>query len=112
MSERKPSHEVEGTVPRGPRQGCVEAQIWRRLQKKSAALKVPKNTVASIILKWNTLPRASHLPQSLSLDRRAKGGDQKPDGHSDRAPEFLCGDGITFQKDNHLFSTPPIRPLW
>ena len=26
--------------------------------------------------------------------------------------EFLCGDGITFQKDNHLCSTPPIRPLW
>jgi hypothetical protein len=29
-----------------------------------------------------------------------------------RAPEFLCGDGRTFQKDNHFFSTPPIRPLW
>ena len=26
-----------------------------------------------------------------------KGGDQEPDGHSDRAPEFLCGDGRTFQ---------------
>ena len=32
--------------------------------------------------------------------------------HSDRALEFLCGDGRTFQKDNHLRSTPPIRPLW
>uniref|UniRef100_A0A4W5P5T8 Sodium/glucose cotransporter 1 n=1 Tax=Hucho hucho TaxID=62062 RepID=A0A4W5P5T8_9TELE len=26
--------------------------------------------------------------------------------------EFLCGDGRTFQKVNHLCSTPPIRPLW
>jgi hypothetical protein len=24
---------------------------------------------------------------------------------TDRAPEFLCGDGRTFQKDNHLCST-------
>jgi hypothetical protein len=30
-----------------------------------------------------------------------QGGDQEPGGHSDRAPEFLCGDGRTFQKDNH-----------
>ena len=28
---------------------------------------------------------------------------------TDRAPEFLCGDGKTFQKDNHLCRTPPIR---
>ena len=27
------------------------------------------------------------------------GGDQEPDGHSDRAPAFLCGDGRIFQKD-------------
>jgi hypothetical protein len=38
-------------------------------QKMSAALKVPKNTVASIILKWKklgttkTLPRAGHLAE-------------------------------------------------
>ena len=29
---------------------------------------------------------------------------------TDRALEFLCGDGRTFQKDNHLGSTQPIRP--
>uniref|UniRef100_A0A8C8FMF7 Cadherin domain-containing protein n=1 Tax=Oncorhynchus tshawytscha TaxID=74940 RepID=A0A8C8FMF7_ONCTS len=40
-----------------------------------------------------------------------QGGDQEPNGHSDRALEFLCGDGRTFQKDNHLCSTPPNRPL-
>jgi phosphoribosylformylglycinamidine (FGAM) synthase-like amidotransferase family enzyme len=33
-----------------------------------------------------------------------------PNGHSDRVPGFLCGDGRVFQKDNHLCSTPPIRP--
>uniref|UniRef100_A0A0E9WIG2 Uncharacterized protein n=1 Tax=Anguilla anguilla TaxID=7936 RepID=A0A0E9WIG2_ANGAN len=37
-----------------------------------------------------------------------QGGEQEPDGHSDRALEFLCGDGRTFQKDNHLCSTPAI----
>jgi hypothetical protein len=26
--------------------------------------------------------------------------------------QFLCGDGRTFQKDNQLYSTPPIRSLW
>uniref|UniRef100_A0A4W5KMQ7 Dolichyl-diphosphooligosaccharide--protein glycosyltransferase subunit 2 n=1 Tax=Hucho hucho TaxID=62062 RepID=A0A4W5KMQ7_9TELE len=41
-----------------------------------------------------------------------QGGDQESDGPSDRASEFLCGDGRTFQKDNHLCSIPPIRPLW
>jgi hypothetical protein len=52
MSEQKPSHEVEGNVRIGPRQDGVEAQIWGRVPKKMyAALKVPKNTVASIILK-------------------------------------------------------------
>jgi hypothetical protein len=44
MSEQKPSHEVEGIVH------------WHRsgegYQNISAALKVPKNTVAAIILKW------------------------------------------------------------
>ena len=58
-------------------------------QNISAALKVSKNTVASIILKWKkfgTLPRAGCL---VKLSNREKGlgqgGDQEPDGHSDRA---------------------------
>uniref|UniRef100_A0A8C7SUX7 Importin 7 n=1 Tax=Oncorhynchus mykiss TaxID=8022 RepID=A0A8C7SUX7_ONCMY len=33
-----------------------------------------------------------------------QGGDQEPVGHSNRVLEFLCGDGRTFQKDNHLWS--------
>jgi hypothetical protein len=88
-------------------------------QKMSAALKVPRNTVASIILKWKkfgstkTLPRVWHGQTEQSVEKSlGQGGDQEADGHSDRAPEFLCGDGKTFQEDNHLCSTPPIRPLW
>ena len=46
-------------------------------QKMSAALKVPKNTVASIILKWKkfgttkTLPRAGHPAKLTNQGRRA-----------------------------------------
>ncbi len=43
------NHEVKGTARRAQRQNCGKAQIWPRLQKNSAALKVPKSTVASII---------------------------------------------------------------
>ena len=52
---------------------CVEAQIWGSVK----ALKVPKNTVASIILKWKTfgttktLPRAGHLAKLNNQGRRA-----------------------------------------
>ena len=73
MSEQKPSHEVKGIVRRAPRQDCVEAQIWGRVPNNSAALKVPKNTVASIILKrkkfrtTKTLPRAGRPFQQQGL---------------------------------------------
>jgi hypothetical protein len=83
------------------------------------ALKVSKNTVASTILKWikfgttKTLPRADILAKLRNQWEKGlgQGGDQEPDGHSNRELEFLCGDGRTFQKDNHLCSTPSIRPL-
>ena len=79
-------------------------------QKMYSALKVQKNTFASIILKWKkfgatkTLPRAGPPSQTEQWGEKGlgQGGDQEPDGHSDRAPEFLCGDGRTFQKKNHL----------
>jgi hypothetical protein len=62
MSEQKSSYEVEGIVRRVPRQDCVEEGY----QKMFAAIKVPKNTMASIILTWKkfgttkSLPRAGH----------------------------------------------------
>ena len=74
-------------------------------QQVSTALKAPKNTVASIILKWKkfgtskTLFRACPPGQTeQSGQGLGQGGDQEPDGHSDRALEFPCGDGRTFQK--------------
>ena len=53
----------------------------------SAALKVPKNTVASIILKWNnfettkTLPRSGHQTERSGEKGLGQGGDEEPDGH-------------------------------
>ena len=88
-------------------------------QHISSVLKVPKNTVSSIILKWKkfgttkTLPRAGHLVKVSNQGRRALVREViKNPMVTDRAPEFLCGDGRTFQKDIHLCNTPPIRPLW
>ena len=75
MSEQRRSHEVEGIVHRALRQDCVEGQIWEGYQKRSAAVKVPKSTEASIILKWKkfgitkTLPRAGR-PAKLSNQGR------------------------------------------
>ncbi|CDQ98079.1 unnamed protein product [Oncorhynchus mykiss] len=77
MSEQKPGHGVEGIVRRAPRHDCVEAQIWGRDQKIPAALKVPKNQVTSIILKWKTfgstkiLPRAGRPVKLSNWGRRA-----------------------------------------
>ena len=62
---------------RAQRQDCIKAQILRRLQTFSAALKVPKSIVASIILKWRkfgttrTLPRAGCLSKLSNRGRRA-----------------------------------------
>ncbi len=59
------NHEVKGTAWRAQRQNCSKAQIRPRLQKKnSAALKVPKSTVASIILKWKTFGMTRTLPRA------------------------------------------------
>ena len=74
---------------------------------KSAALKVLKNTVVSIILKWKTfgttrtLPRAGRPAKQSNRGEKdlGQGDDQEPDGHSGRAPEILCPDGRTFQKE-------------
>ena len=51
--------------------------LWDR----SAALKVPKKTEAS----WPLGQTGQSGEKSLG-----QGGDQVPDGHSDRALEFLC----------------------
>jgi hypothetical protein len=77
MLEQKSSNEVEEIVHRSPRQDYFEAQIWERIPKVSAALKVPKKTVASIILKWTkfgttkTLPSTGHPAKLSNRGRRA-----------------------------------------
>ena len=86
----------------------------------SAALKVPKNTMAYIILKWKKFGTSKTLPRAGSRSKLSKSGekglsqegDKEHDGHSERAPEFLCGDGSTFQKDNHLCSTQAVMLEW
>ena len=83
----------------------------------SAALKVPKNTVASSILKWKkfrttkTLPRAGP-PAKLSNQGRTAFVREVTKNLMVTLTDFFCGGGRTFQKDNYLCSTPPIRPLW
>jgi hypothetical protein len=81
-------------------------------------LKVFKIMV-TIILKWKkfgtskTLPRADLSTKLSHRGRRALIREvTKNPMVTDRAPKFLCGDRRTFQKDNHLCSTPPIRTLW
>jgi hypothetical protein len=68
VSDQILSHEVEGIVCRAPRQNCFEAQIWGRVPKMSAAVKVPNITVASIF-KWKKFGttktlRAGQMAQS------------------------------------------------
>ena len=83
MSEQKPSHEVEGNVRRAPRQDCVEAQIWGKVPKNVCSIKVPKNTVASIIPKWMNFGTTKTLPRTDQSGEKGlgQGGDQEPDGH-------------------------------
>ena len=71
MSEQTPSHEVKGTGL------CRGTDLGEGYQKMSAALKVPMNTLASIILRWKkfgttkTLPRAGRLAKLSNRGRRA-----------------------------------------
>ena len=61
---------------------------------------------------WNHKDSSKTEQTEQSAEKSlGQGGDQETNGHSDRAPEF-CGDGRTFQKDNHLCTTALIQPLW
>ena len=105
----------KGIVRGAPRrQGCVDAQKWGSVPKNICSIEGPKNTVASIILKWKhfgttkTLPRAG-CPAKLGNRGRRALVREVTKNLMVRALEFLCGNGRTFQNDNHLCSTPPIR---
>ena len=108
----------------------LSIDIWDRILMRhisgegyktiAKVLNISKSTMVSIIgiLKkkygtTQTLPRADCATRlSNGAKGLGQGGGQEPDCHSDRAPEFLCGDERTFQRANHLCITPPIRPLW
>uniref|UniRef100_A0AAZ3RTC3 Sleeping Beauty transposase HTH domain-containing protein n=1 Tax=Oncorhynchus tshawytscha TaxID=74940 RepID=A0AAZ3RTC3_ONCTS len=64
-------------------------------QQLSAALKVPKNTVASIILKWKKFGNTKSNRGRRTLVREVTKNPMVT------LSEFLCGDGIAFQKDKH-----------
>ena len=97
MTEQKPSCEVEGIVDLRDRI-VSRHRSGEGYQNISAALKVPKNTVASIILKWKKFGTTKTLPRAEQSVEKGlgQGGDLETDGHSDRAPVFLCGDGRSF----------------
>ncbi len=89
-----------------------QGTIWQGYKKNSAALKVPKSTVASIILKWKTfgttrtLPRAGR-PAKLSYRGKSLGerGKEEPKDHCGWAPEMHSGDGRKFVE-----SQPSLQP--
>ncbi len=69
-------------------------------KKMSAALKVPKSTVASIILKWKTLGRPEPFIELASGQTELSGekslgerGKEEPKDHCGWAPEMHSGDG-------------------
>jgi hypothetical protein len=95
MSAQKPSHEVEGIVRRAPRQDCVEAQI--------CSIEGPQEKWPPSFLNGGTFGTTNTLPRAGSLAKLSNQGtmDGHSDSHSDRTPEFLCGDGKTFQKDKN-----------
>lgn len=68
------------------------------------ALSVPWSTVASVILIWKmfgttmTHPRVKCPPKPSNRKKGlGQGGDEDPNGHSNRASEILCSAGRTWQ---------------
>ena len=89
-------------------------------QKMSSALKVPKNTVASIILKWKkfgttkTLPRAGHPAKLSNLGRRAlvREVTKNPMVTLTELQSSSVEMGDPFQKDNHFCSIAGPQKQW
>jgi hypothetical protein len=109
MSEKKPSHEVEGIVRRASRQDCVEAPIWGRVQNNYAALKGPKNTVASIFLKWKTFRTTKTLPRAGLPAKLSNRGRRALVREVTKNPLWRWQNLPEGQQSLHLL---PIRPLW
>ena len=90
-----------------------------RYQRLSAALKVPTNTVASIILKWKKVystktPRAGRPAKLNNRVRRTlvREVSMKLMVTLTELQSFSLEMGEPSRKDNHLCSTSTIRLLW
>ena len=119
MSEQKPSHEVKGIVLRALRQDCVKAQICRKVPKCFCSLKVPKNTVASIILKWNKFGTTNNLPSAGRPAKLSNRGRRALVREVTKNPKVtlteLLSSSVEMGEPSRrttICITPPIRPLW
>ena len=106
---------------RAQRQDCVKAQIWGRLQKMSATLKISNSTVASIILKWKTFGTTRTLPRAGSPAKLSNQGRRALVREVTKNPMVtLCGETqwsvamiVVLLEDSPIFTqdlwTAPIR---
>ena len=95
----------------------IVSQIWGKGTKTFLQhWRYPRTQWPPLFLNGRSLepPRLFlELASTAKLSNRSRSGRwPRTQWSLDRAPEFLCGDGRTFQKDKHLCSTPPNRPLW
>ncbi len=63
MSEHKPSNEVQGIVCQPPRQDCIVAQIWGRVQNNFCSIKGSQKHVVYVNLNGRSLKQ----PELLEL---------------------------------------------
>ena len=110
MSEQKPNHEVEGIVCIAPRHDFVEEHIWGRVPKHFCSIEGPQQH-SDIILKWKKFGSAKTLLRDGRPAKLSNLGKRALVGEVTKNLMVLCGNGRTFQKDNHLCSTSQIRPL-
>ncbi len=113
------NHEVKGTAWRAQRQIVARHRSGQGYKKNSAALKVPKSTVASIILKWKTfgttrtLPRAGRPAKLSYRGRRALVREVK---RTQRSLWLSSRDAFgrweKVVEVNHHCSPPPVGALW
>ena len=100
--------------------GLCQGTDLGKATKNDATLKVPKSTVAAIIVKgkkfWTTktLPRAVRPAKQNNQGSGAlvKTDDQESDAQSVWAPEILWGDGRNFRLGTQTSSQHPILALW
>ena len=65
---------------------CVKAQIWGSITKNVCSIEGPQEH------------SGLHHSEQSNEKGLFQGGDQEPEGHDDRALEFLCGDGRTYRR--------------